>query len=105
VHPPPGHIFPSAHKMLKDGAAYSQSGPQVAARLSTVRGAPATRAEIAFTSTYGFGDQREIELLVEAGFSAVEAIQLATQNGACYLGQEDQIVHARPGQACRCRAD
>ena len=36
---------------------------QVAARLSAVRGAPATRAEIAFASTYGFGDQREIELL------------------------------------------
>jgi hypothetical protein len=49
--------------MLKDGAAYSQSGPQVAVRLSAVRGAPATRAEIAFASTYGFGDQREIELL------------------------------------------
>ncbi|HET7506555.1 MAG TPA: amidohydrolase family protein [Kofleriaceae bacterium] len=39
----------------------------------------------------GFGDQREVELLVEAGFSPVEAIRIATQNGAIYLGREDQI--------------
>src|SRR5262249_27432776 len=29
----------------------------------------------------GFGDQREIELLVEAGFAPVEAIRIATWNG------------------------
>lgn len=39
----------------------------------------------------GFGDQREIELLVEAGFSAVEAIKIATFNGAIYLGKQDRI--------------
>ena len=39
----------------------------------------------------GFGDQREIELLVEAGFTPVEAIQIATENGAKYLGQQDRI--------------
>jgi hypothetical protein len=39
----------------------------------------------------GFGDQREIELLVEAGFTPVEAIQVATWNGAVYLGKQDQI--------------
>ena len=39
----------------------------------------------------GFGDQREIELLVEAGFSPVEAIRIATYNGATYLGREAQI--------------
>jgi hypothetical protein len=39
----------------------------------------------------GFGVQREIELLVEAGFSPVEAIQIATWNGAVYLGQENRI--------------
>jgi hypothetical protein len=39
----------------------------------------------------GFGDQREIELLVEAGFAPVEAIQIATENGALYLGQQDRI--------------
>ena len=39
----------------------------------------------------GFGDQREIELLVEAGFSSVEAIKIATLNGAAYLGRENSI--------------
>ena len=39
----------------------------------------------------GFGDQREIELLVDAGFSPVEAIRIATLNGATYLGRQDQI--------------
>ena len=46
----------------------------------------------------GFGDQREIELLVEAGFTAVEAIQVATQNGARFLGREDQIGTLAPGK-------
>jgi imidazolonepropionase-like amidohydrolase len=39
----------------------------------------------------GFGDQREIELLVEASFSPMEAIKIATLNGAVYLGKQDQI--------------
>lgn len=39
----------------------------------------------------GFGDQREIELLVEAGFTPVEAIQIGTENGAIYLGKQDRI--------------
>ncbi len=39
----------------------------------------------------GFGDQREVELLVEAGFTPVEAIKIATYNGALYLGELDRI--------------
>ncbi len=35
----------------------------------------------------GFGDQRGIELLVEAGFTPVEAIRIATRNGAELLGR------------------
>jgi hypothetical protein len=46
----------------------------------------------------GFGDQREIELLVEAGFTPVEAIQIATANGAAYLGQQDRIGSIAPGK-------
>jgi imidazolonepropionase-like amidohydrolase len=46
----------------------------------------------------GFGNQREIELLVEAGFTAVEAIQVATQNGARFLGREDEIGTLLPGR-------
>jgi len=39
----------------------------------------------------GFGDQRQIELLVEAGFSPVQAIRIATLNGATFLGRQDRI--------------
>ena len=39
----------------------------------------------------GFGDQRNLELLVEAGFTPVQAIQIATLNGAKYLGRDTQI--------------
>jgi imidazolonepropionase-like amidohydrolase len=46
----------------------------------------------------GFGDQREIELLVEAGFSPVEAIKIATLNGAKYLGRENQIGTVAAGK-------
>jgi imidazolonepropionase-like amidohydrolase len=47
----------------------------------------------------GFGDQREIELLVEAGFTPVEAIHIATANGAQFLGELDQIGTLAPGKA------
>jgi imidazolonepropionase-like amidohydrolase len=46
----------------------------------------------------GFGDQREIELLVEAGFSPVEAIKIATLNGAVYLGREKEIGSLAAGK-------
>jgi imidazolonepropionase-like amidohydrolase len=39
----------------------------------------------------GFGDQREVELLVEAGFNPIEALKIATYNGALYLGEADRI--------------
>src|SRR5439155_19337442 len=46
----------------------------------------------------GFGDQREVELLVEAGFSPVEAIRIATLNGATFLGLEDRIGSIAAGK-------
>jgi len=47
----------------------------------------------------GFGDQREVELLVEAGFSLVEAIHIATSNGAEFLGELDKIGTLAVGKA------
>ena len=47
----------------------------------------------------GYGDQRGLELLVEAGFSTVEAIQIATLNGAIFLGEERSIGSIAPGKA------
>jgi imidazolonepropionase-like amidohydrolase len=46
----------------------------------------------------GFGDQREVELLVEAGFSPIEAIHIATENGAKFLGEADRIGTLAPGK-------
>jgi imidazolonepropionase-like amidohydrolase len=46
----------------------------------------------------GFGDQREIELLVEAGFSPLEAIRIATLNGATFLGRQDRIGSVASGK-------
>jgi imidazolonepropionase-like amidohydrolase len=39
----------------------------------------------------GFSDQRELELLVEAGFTPVEAIRIGTLNGAIYEGLDRRI--------------
>jgi imidazolonepropionase-like amidohydrolase len=47
----------------------------------------------------GFGDQREVELLVEAGFTPVEAIHIATSNGAEFLGELDKIGTVAAGKA------
>jgi imidazolonepropionase-like amidohydrolase len=46
----------------------------------------------------GFGDQREIELLVEAGFTPLQAIRIGTLNGAIYLGLADRIGSIAPGK-------
>jgi imidazolonepropionase-like amidohydrolase len=46
----------------------------------------------------GFGDQRQVELLVEAGFSPVEAIKIATLNGAQFLGQAERIGSIAAGK-------
>ena len=47
----------------------------------------------------GFGDQREVELLVdEGGFTPLEAIRIATLNGATYMGKESEIGSIAPGK-------
>jgi hypothetical protein len=39
----------------------------------------------------GYGDQHEVELLVESGFTPEQAIQIATHNGAVLLGHADRV--------------
>jgi len=47
----------------------------------------------------GFGDQHEVELLVlDAGFTPLEAIRIATLNGATYLGEQDRIGSIAAGK-------
>ena len=47
----------------------------------------------------GFGSQRELELLVEAGLTPIEAIQVASYNGARLLGVEKDVGSIEPGKA------
>jgi len=46
----------------------------------------------------GFADQRNIELLVEGGFTPVEAIRIATSNGAKFLGELDHFGTVTAGK-------
>lgn len=46
----------------------------------------------------GFGDLRQVELLVEAGFTPVEAIKIASFNGAKFLGEDGRIGSIAPGR-------
>jgi len=39
----------------------------------------------------GYANQRQVELLVEAGFTPLEAISISTLNGAKYLGRDGRI--------------
>jgi imidazolonepropionase-like amidohydrolase len=46
----------------------------------------------------GFGDQRNYELLIEAGFSPLEAIRIMTLNGAKILGVDDRLGSITAGK-------
>jgi imidazolonepropionase-like amidohydrolase len=46
----------------------------------------------------GFGDQRNLELLVEGGFTPLEAIRIATLNGAKFLGLDGKIGSIAAGK-------
>jgi imidazolonepropionase-like amidohydrolase len=45
----------------------------------------------------GYGDQRNFELLVEAGFTPEQAIQIMTSNGAKILGFDKAVGTIQPG--------
>jgi len=46
----------------------------------------------------GYGMQRELELLVEAGFTPLEAIHISTQGNADFLRHGDQVGTIAPGK-------
>jgi imidazolonepropionase-like amidohydrolase len=46
----------------------------------------------------GFGDERNLELLVEAGFKPEEAIHIYSQNGAVYLNRQERIGTVAAGK-------
>ncbi|WP_229962423.1 amidohydrolase family protein [Pontibacter silvestris] len=46
----------------------------------------------------GYANHRQIELLVEGGFTPVEAVKISTLNGAVYLGREKEIGTIEQGK-------
>jgi imidazolonepropionase-like amidohydrolase len=46
----------------------------------------------------GYSNQRQIELLVDSGFTPLEAIRVATLNGATYLGREKSVGSIAAGK-------
>jgi len=46
----------------------------------------------------GYADQRQLELLVEEGFTPLEAITIGTLNGAKFLGRESRIGSVAAGK-------
>ena len=97
--------------MLDGAVAKSVTAAHAAfGRMGPLLGAPVFKKELAFERAFvkagglllsgcdptgdgsvlaGFGDQRNLEILVEAGFTPLEAIHIATQNGATFLGRDD----------------
>ena len=49
-------------------------------------------------SLFGLGDLRNLPLFVEAGFTPLEAIKIATLNGAQFLGQADSLGSVAVGK-------
>jgi imidazolonepropionase-like amidohydrolase len=46
----------------------------------------------------GYGDWRDVELLVDAGFTPLEALKIHSLNGAIWLGQQDRIGSIAAGK-------
>jgi imidazolonepropionase-like amidohydrolase len=46
----------------------------------------------------GYGDWRDVELLVDGGFTPLEALKIHSLNGAVWLGQQDRIGSIAPGR-------
>ena len=46
----------------------------------------------------GYSNARELELLVEEGLTPLEAIRVATLNGATYLGRADRVGTVQAGK-------
>src|SRR3954447_7539606 len=49
------------------------------------------------SSIAGYGDQRNYELLIEAGFTPEQAVQIMTSNGAKILGFDKWVGTIAPG--------
>lgn len=69
-------LFPKAMKLER---AFARAGGQLVAGTDPTGGGGVIP---------GYSNQRQLELLVEAGFTPLEAIRIGTLNGATYLGRD-----------------
>lgn len=79
--PPVGEIYPRMREIYPKSLAYERAFVNAGGLLGA-------GVDPAFAALPGFGNQRVLELLVEAGFSVPEAVQVVTANGARILGVE-----------------
>jgi len=80
------HVNDSAHRMTMKKAMEFERAFVAAGGLLGAGSDPCCLTEIA-----GYGDQRNFELLVEAGFTPEQTIQIMTLNGAKVLGFADRM--------------
>lgn len=92
-------LFPASKCRCRDGAQHRARsiGHQLARHFQHLASS-AFPCEHAPPTSKEHGDQRELQLLVEAGFTPVEAIRIATANGARYLGRLDRIGTIEAGK-------
>ncbi len=76
---PTGEIYPHMREIYPRSQQYERAFVKAGGLL-------AAGVDPAFGALAGFGDQRNLELLVQAGFTVPEAIQIMTANGAKVLG-------------------
>lgn len=79
--PPVGEIYPRMREIYPKSLRYERAFVNAGGLLGA-------GVDPAFAALPGFGNQRVLELLVEAGFSVPEAVQVMTGNGARILGVE-----------------
>ncbi|MEO8452977.1 MAG: amidohydrolase family protein [Gemmatimonadota bacterium] len=84
IYPKMGEIYPLSQQYEM---AFVKAGGTLAAGVDP-----------AFAALAGFGDQRNLELLVQAGFTVPQAIQIMTANGANVLGVIAQLGTVEAGK-------
>ena len=84
---------PLTPQVLKNAMAFERAFVQAGGRLAA--GVDPTGFGGALP---GFGDQRNYELLIEAGFTPAQTVQIMTANGAKVLGEYDTYGSIEPGK-------
>jgi imidazolonepropionase-like amidohydrolase len=82
---------PASHRVLKKAMEFERAFVAAGGLLA------AGSDPCCLTAIAGFADQRNFELLVEAGFTAEEATRIMTANGARVLGIDARVGTLAPG--------